>query len=110
MTDKVVELFYGEPRERQDRNSMCDRMERCAGIIAQNFAENLAGYIVIGVNRSGGWSLGAGVIDDDTCVIGSTVLGGLGIAAINRDMLAEASIKDALIRHGLVNPPPEEKA
>lgn len=107
---KVVELFHGEPRERKERNAVCDQMERCAGIMAQNFADDLAGYIIIGVNRAGGWSLGSGVTNDAACFIGSTALAGLGIAAINRDMLAESQIKDALIRNGLVQPPPGEKA
>lgn len=107
MSEKVAELFRGEPREHKERNALCEKMERCAGVMAQNFADDLAGYIVIGVGRDGSWSLGQAT--DPGCMIGKAMLAGLGFAAINRDMLAEEQIKDALIRNNLVQPPPGEK-
>lgn len=100
---EVREIYHGETRPYQERSEMTVRMERSAGIMAQNFAEDLAGYVTIGVNAQGEWSLGFGI--DPNSPIGAKMLAGIAIAAIQRDMIIEQAISEALIRNGLVLPP-----
>lgn len=102
MSEKVTEIFHGDKRDHVARNAMCQKMERCAGVMGQNFAEDLAGYIVIGVGKDGSWSLGHAV--DAESMLGTSMLAGIGLAAIQRNMIAEEQIKEVLIRNGFVQP------
>ena len=104
---EVRELYVGEDRPYKERSELVTKMERSAGIMAQHFADDLAGYVMLAVNAKGEWSLGFHFDKDSP--IGPNMLAGITMAAVQRDIIAEGAIKDSLVRHNLVLPDPEQK-
>jgi hypothetical protein len=114
VTDKpanVVEIYHDERREYVERCPMAERMQRCAGVMAQNFATDLAGYVVFGVGKNGSTSLGWGVLPDaEDHPIGSRALASLAKETIDEEMIIETRIKEVLQRNGIVRPDPPKDA
>lgn len=98
----VREIYFDEVREHQPLTGDAQRFMVSAGKLAQNFPDDLAGYVMIGVDSKGRWSLAFRVREDG--LMGQTLLAGLAMAAIQREMIAEPQVKEALIRNGLVLP------
>jgi len=104
---EVREIYFDEVRDHVPLTGDAQRFMISAGMLAQNFPDDLAGYVMIGVDSQGKWSLSFRVRENG--VMGATMLAGLAIAAIQRDMIVETQVKEALIRNGLVFPDPEQK-
>lgn len=106
MSEKVIPL-----RERSSFKDVCGLAERLRTEIAAMsnvYADDLAGYIVLAVDSKGCWTLGFKIIDDENCPVGVAMLAGLGISAIQREMIADGAACDAMVRNGLLRPPEEK--
>lgn len=106
MSEKVIAL-----RERSSFKDVCGLAERLRtelAAISNVYADDLAGYIVLAVDSKGCWTLAFKVSDDDACPIGHTMLAGLAIQAIQREMVADSAACDAMVRNGLLRPPEEK--
>lgn len=79
------------------------RLELAA--LSNVYATDLAGYVVIGVNHKGEWSLQWKC--DDASPIGRTMLSGLALAAVQHDMIGDSAAMEAIVRNGLREPPPK---
>ena len=91
-------------RPYQERDGFAQNIVRLAGAMASTFPNDCHGVVIIGVDNEGRWSIGWRVREDSP--IGVTALAGVGIAAISKDMLMEPTLKEALIRNGLVRDEP----
>lgn len=105
-SENVVELRAGEGRDWEERDGFAQHFMRMAGGMVSNFPTNLHGVVIVGVDEKGNWSVGWRVREDSP--IGQTMLGGLAIAAVTKDMLADPTVGDALVRNGLVLPAPDD--
>jgi len=106
MSEKVVPL-----RERssfKDVSGLAERLRTELGAISNVYSADLAGYVVIAVDSKGCWTLAFKTIEDETCPIGQTMLAGLAISAIQREMIADGAACDAMVRNGLLRPPEEK--
>jgi len=106
MSEKVIPL-----RERSSFKEVCGLAERLRtelAAISNVYAEDLAGYIVLAVDSKGCWTLAFKIKDDDNCPVGVAMLAGLGISAIQREMIADGAACDAMVRNGLLRPPEEK--
>lgn len=88
----------------RELNGLAERLRTQIATVA-NLNPDLAGYIIITVGPDGGWAISWKA--DPESPIGNTMLAGIGIAAIHRDMLADAAACEALVRNGLKQPPPD---
>lgn len=108
---KVVELRANsdnQGRVYEERDGFAAHIVRLAGAMASAFPGDLHGVVIVGVSDKGHWSVGYRVREGGP--IGVTMLAGLALAAITKDMLAAPAAGEALIRNGLMSPPPEDSA
>lgn len=105
MSDKVVPLRNSSFK---DACGLAERLRTELAALSNVYAKDLAGYIVICVNSKGCWSLAFKTTDDEACPLGPTMLAGLGIAAIQREMVADSAACDAMVRNGLLRPPEDK--
>lgn len=92
----------------KDVNGLAERLRTELAALSNLYAADLAGYVVLCVDSKGCWSLAFKTIEDETCPIGQTMLAGLAISAIQREMIADGAACDAMVRNGLLRPPEEK--
>lgn len=103
MTENVTPLRQ-HSSWKAETNGLAERLRTEVGALANINATDLAGYIVICVDTQGRWQIAFKVLDDDACPVGVTMLAGLGLAAIQREMVADGAACDAMVRNGLLLP------
>lgn len=107
MTDKpttVVALRHSSFKE--PKSGLAQRLITEAAAISNIYATDLAGFVIVAVDRRGRWSLGSRC--DDT-IIGGNMLGGLAVTAITRELMADPAAVDVLERHGFVVKPQDDE-
>ena len=89
---EVVPLYNNGSCQTNERCGLASRLCVEAEAVANVYAHDIAGYVMVCVNSKGVWSLSYEMDPDSP--IGMTMLAGLAMAAIQRDMLAKAAARD----------------
>lgn len=90
----VLALLRGEVREHTPPSPLAQHLVRHAGICAAEGATDMEAFVVLTVNKHGGYSVGWCIKEGS--VIGPTMLTGLATEAIRREIATQQQISDAL--------------
>ncbi len=97
---EVRELYFGRERDFQEPNHIAQRMQVATGQLAQQYAGDLAGFVLVAVTKEGFFRLHWAV--DEATVLGPTMLAGLATQAIQRDLVVEPKANEVLVRNNLI--------
>lgn len=86
---KIVDIF-GRDRPLVGRPALHVRLDHATALLQGALGDEMVGYVVFGVDKTGHWSLGWAV--DPDAVIGATLLAALAKEAINIDLSVERMI------------------
>lgn len=90
MSDNIIDIF-GADRPLEDRPKLHIDMERACAKMQGVFATDLAAYVLVGVSRTGQYSVGYHI--DSESVIGCRMLAGLCAEAIREDLIVDRAIE-----------------
>jgi len=107
MSEKIIPL-RSLTSWKEAEGGLAERLRIELGSLANVYASDLAGYVVVCVNGLGEWSLSWKVDEDSP--IGRTMLAGLALAAVQHDMIADSAAMEAIVRNGLREQPPESES